>query len=321
MDEFDLIARHFDWPARRPEVALAVGDDAALIDLAVGGRLTVATDMLIAGRHFPLDTSPEAIAHKALAVNLSDLAAMGAEPLGFTLALGLPEGISDDWLARFAAGLRAGSERWGCDLVGGDTVGATTLTVSVTVFGRLPAGQAITRDGSRAGDRLAVTGAIGDAALGLVVAMDPDAVPAGVDAAGREALRRRLDFPEPRLAVGQALLGAASAGLDCSDGLLQDIGHLLESGGLAAEIDLAALPLSPAARDWLAERPGDIDRLITGGDDYELIVALPEEVEVDPELGLTVIGRLVAGPAGQIRERHGRALPARRGYSHFSGED
>ena len=320
MDEFDLIARYFDWPARRPEVALAVGDDAAVIDPPADARLVVTTDMLVAGRHFPLDTSPEAVAHKALAVNLSDLAAMGAEPLGFTLSLGLPE-TDADWLSRFSSGLRRVAERWGCDLVGGDTVGSGVLTLSVTAFGTLPAGKILARGGARPGDRLAVTGCIGDAALGLTVVQDPTAVPEALGAAARDYLRGRLDRPEPRLAAGRALLGAASAGLDCSDGLLQDVGHLLDASGLGAEIDLSAVPLSPAARDWLDARPEDIDRLITGGDDYELIVALPEGAEVDPDLGLTMIGRLVEGPVGGIRERRGRALPTRRGYTHFPSED
>ena len=317
MDEFDLIARYFDWPARRPENALAVGDDAALIDPPAGSRLSVATDMLVAGRHFPLDTAPESVAHKALAVNLSDLAAMGAEPLGFTLSLGLPADTDADWLSRFSGGLRRLAERWDCDLIGGDTVSAETLTLSVTVIGRLPAGQALTRAGARAGDRLAVSGTIGDAALGLAVAMQPDAVPSGVTSADRDALRQRLDFPVPRLSLGRALLGAATAGLDCSDGLLQDIGHLLDASGLAAVIDLSAVPLSPMARAWLAERPADIDRLITGGDDYELIVALPPAVDANRFPDLTVIGELVEGPVGEIRERHDRALPTRRGYQHF----
>ncbi|MGM0517388.1 MAG: thiamine-phosphate kinase [Pseudomonadota bacterium] len=321
MDEFDLIARHFDWPATRAEVALAVGDDAALIDPPAGSRLTVATDMLVAGRHFPLDTPPEAVAHKALAVNLSDLAAMGAEPLGFTLSLALPADTDPDWLDRFSAGLRESAGRWGCDLVGGDTVGADTLTLSVTVLGLLPAGQALTRGGARAGDRLAVTGHIGDAVLGLSVALDPGSVPAGVDASAREALRRRLDFPEPRIAAGRALLGTATAALDCSDGLLQDIGHLLDASGLAAEIDLSAVPVSPAARQWLAARPEDLEGLVTGGDDYELIVALPSDVDPARFPELTVIGRLTQGPVGEICERHRRALPARRGYTHFPGEE
>jgi len=321
MDEFDLIARHFDWPAHRPEVALAVGDDAALIDPPAGSRLTVATDMLVAGRHFPFDTPPEAVAHKALAVNLSDLAAMGAEPLAFTLSLGLPRDTETDWLARFSGGMRRLAERSGCDLIGGDTVGADTLTLSVTVIGRLPAGQALTRAGARAGDRLAVSGHIGDASLGLAVVMQPDTVPAGIEPAGREALRRRLDLPEPRLSLGRSLLGEASAGLDCSDGLLQDIGHLLDASGLAATIDLSAVPLSSTARAWLAARPGDLERLVTGGDDYELIVALPPGIDVSRFPELTVIGELVDGPVGEIRERHGRALPTRRGYQHFENAE
>ncbi len=315
VDEFDLIARHFDWPARHPEVSLAVGDDAALLDPPPGTRLAVSTDMLIAGRHFPLDTAPEAIAHRALAVNLSDLAAMGASPLGFTLSLGLPQ-TDADWLARFASQLRTGAERWGCDLIGGDTVGSPVLTLSVTVIGSLPAGKALTRGGARAGDRLAVTGHIGDAALGLALALGEESLPV-LSPSAAAYLRERLDYPEPRLATGRALLPHASAALDCSDGLLQDIGHLLASSDLAAEIDIDAIPVSPAAAEWLEARPADWTRLVTGGDDYELIVALPPEVEIDPVWGLTVIGRLVDGPTGEIRDRQARTLPQRRGYTHF----
>ncbi|MDG4867390.1 thiamine-phosphate kinase [Guyparkeria sp. 1SP6A2] len=315
VDEFDLIARHFDWPARHSEVSVAVGDDAALLDPKPGTRLAVSTDMLIAGRHFPLDTSPEAIAHRALAVNLSDLAAMGATPLGFTLSLGLPQ-TQADWLTRFAAQLRTGAERWGCDLIGGDTVGSPVLTISVTVIGSLPTGKALTRGGGKPGDRLAVTGSIGDAALGLVLALGEESHPV-LSPSAAAFLRERLDYPEPRLSTGRALLPHASAALDCSDGLLQDIGHLLAASDLAAEIDIDALPVSPAAAEWLEARPADWTRLVTGGDDYELIVALPPEVEIDPAWGLTVIGRLIDGPVGEIREARGRALPERRGYTHF----
>ena len=322
-DEFDLIRRHFDWVPARSEVALGVGDDAALLDVPVGHQLVITTDMLIAGRHFPESTAPEAVAHKALAVNLSDLAAMGASPLAFTLSLGLPS-TDESWLARFSAGLRAAAARWGCDLVGGDTVSAAQLSFSITAFGAVPAGAAIRRGGARAGDRVAVTGTIGDAALGLSLALaegnDPGEAPAALCSEERAYLVERLDRPEPRLAAGRGLRDHASAGLDISDGLLQDLGHLLAASGLAAEIDLDAIPLSGAARRWLSERPDDLDRLITGGDDYELVVALPADVPLDPAWDLTVIGRLTdEWPSGEIRERAGRPLPARRGYNHFSG--
>lgn len=316
MQEFDLIHRYFDWPARHREVSLAVGDDAAILTPPPGEQLVVATDMLVAGRHFPEATAADAVAHKALAVNLSDLAAMGATPLGFTLSLGLP-GTDEAWLECFSTGLRAAADRWGCDLVGGDTVRAPQLTLSITAFGSIARGTAIRRDGARAGDRLAVTGTVGDAALGLVVAGQPDQVPSGLPEADRAHLLDRLDRPEPRLATGQALCGQA-AGLDISDGLLQDLGHLLDASGLSAEIDLDAVPLSPAARRWLDVRPADIDRVLGGGDDYELLLALPRGLALEPAWDLTVIGRLdEAGPVGTVRERAGRSLPGRRGYNHF----
>lgn len=316
-DEFDLIRRYFDWAPARAEVALGVGDDAALIDPPAGHQLAIGTDMLIAGRHFPETTAPEAVAHKALAVNLSDLAAMGASPLGFTLSLGLP-GSDESWLSRFSGALREAAARWGCDLIGGDTVGAPRLTLSITAFGAVPVGKAIRRGGAHAGDRIAVTGTIGDAALGLLLALGETEAPSTQSEADRAYLLDRLDRPEPRLGTGQALRDRATAGLDVSDGLLQDLGHMLTASGLAAELDLDAIPLSAAARRWLDERPADIDRLVAGGDDYELVVALPPGIPLDPAWGLTVIGRLTdEWPAGELRERVGRSLPGQRGYNHF----
>jgi len=318
-DEFDLIRRYFDWAPRQPGVALGVGDDAALIEPPSGTQLVVSTDMLIAERHFPRSTPPEAVAHKALAVNLSDLAAMGASPLAFTLSIGLAS-TDERWLERFSSGLREAAGRWGCDLVGGDTVAAPRLTLSVAAFGFLPAGSAIRRGGAAAGDRVAVTGTIGDAALGLMLALGEVEAPSALTADDRAYLLERLNRPEPRLSAGQALREAASAGLDVSDGLLQDLGHLLAASELAAEIDLDALPLSPAARRWLSERPADLERLVGGGDDYELVLALPADVALDPSWGVTVIGRLVDdGLPGEIRERAGRPLSGPRGYNHFRG--
>lgn len=316
-DEFDLIYRYFDWPPGQPEVALAVGDDAAILQPLPGQQLVVGTDMLIAGRHFPESARPEVVAHKALAVNLSDLAAMGAVPLAFTLSLGLPSS-DKSWLERFSRELQHAARHWGCDLVGGDTVRAPQLTLSITAFGVVPIGEALRRGGAGAGDRLAVTGTIGDAALGLALALDEEGGPSGLSDTDRAYLLDRLERPQPRLATGQALRRQASAGLDVSDGLLQDLGHLLVASGLAAEIDLDAIPLSVAAGRWLDARPGDLERLIAGGDDYELIVALPAECPIDPAWGLTVIGRLTDDwPVGDIRERRGRPLPGQRGYNHF----
>ena len=320
-DEFDLIRRHFDWAPARSEVALGVGDDAALIDPPAGHQLAIGTDMLIAGRHFPDATPPEAVAHKALAVNLSDLAAMGAVPLAFTLSLGLPD-VESAWLERFSRGLRQAADSWGCDLIGGDTVGAPRLTLSITAFGAVPAGKALRRRGARIGDRIAVTGTIGDAALGLLLALGQVDAPSTLVDGDGDYLRARLDRPEPRLTTGQALRDRASAGLDVSDGLLQDLGHLLTASGLAAEIDLDAIPLSGAARRWLGGRPQDLGRLISGGDDYELVVALPPALALDPAWGLTVIGRLTdQWTVGEIREQSGRPLPGQRGYNHFQGSD
>ena len=272
-------------------------------------------DTLVAGVHFPADTAPAAIGHKALAVNLSDLAAMGAEPAWFTLALTLPEADAD-WLADFARGMFRLADDYGVQLVGGDVTHGP-LSVTVQAHGLLPRGSALRRSGAAAGDRIYVTGTLGDAGLAL---RQGGQAPA--------ALRQRLDYPSPRMESGQALLGLASAVIDISDGLLADLGHLLEVAGLGAEIRVDALPRS--AGFLAAAGPADIDPIyydipLTAGDDYELCFTVPPErcPEVEARLAAlpgncTPVGVVEAEPGIRCRLADGGTWDAAGdGYQHF----
>ncbi len=315
--EFDLIRRHFDRSPRHSD--LAVGDDAALLSSAAGMQLAVSTDMLVSGTHFFPDTDAEALGWKTLAVNLSDLAAMGAVPRWATLAIALPA-ADEDWIAAFSRGFFACAEAFEVDIVGGDTTRGP-LTLSVTIIGEVPRGEAVTRAGGRAGDDVWVSGQPGLAALGLE-ALHGDATLTG-DGAARclEALHR----PEPRLALGQALRGLATAMLDVSDGLLGDLGHILERSTVGAVIELDALPLA-ALLDTGASAALARRCLLGGGDDYELLFAAPPTARdavaaIGQGLGLALhrIGRLDENP-GQLmlREADGRLHPgATSGYDHF----
>ncbi len=315
--EFDLIRRHFTRATRHTD--LAVGDDAALLRAALGTQLAVTTDMLVAGTHFFTDTAPEDLGWKTLAVNVSDLAAMGARPRWAFLALALPT-ADEAWIAALARGFFACADAHDIDLAGGDTTRGP-LTLSVTLLGEVPRGEAITRGGARPGDDLWVSGQPGRAALGLA-ALKGEAV---LSAAGRATCIAALQRPHPRVALGIALRGLASAMLDVSDGLLGDLGHILEASRTGALIDVAALPLAEllatGADPALARRC-----LLGGGDDYELLFASPAARRAEVEalaarLGLALhrIGELSAEP-GQLwlREPDGtlvRATPA--GYDHF----
>lgn len=331
LDEFGLIRRHFQRPSRAlpATVALGIGDDAALLVPPPGESLAVTSDTLVAGRHFPDDATPYDIGWKSLAVNLSDLAAMGATPLGVTLALTLP--VADDaWLAAFAEGFFSLADAHGVPLVGGDTTRGP-LSITVTALGSVPAAQALRRDGARAGDLVCVSGHVGDAGLGLALALGHDAAaPGDLPPLHRSHALARLHRPTPRLAAGLALRGLASAAMDVSDGLAQDLGHLLAaSGGLGAELALAQLPLSPALH-FLAGESGVLQRqalswALSAGDDYELLFTLPSGRESELhalatrlELPLTVIGRITPD-AGLRLTWQGRPwehdLPG--GYNHF----
>ncbi|TDU32277.1 thiamine-phosphate kinase [Panacagrimonas perspica] len=311
MDEFQLIQRYFAALTSSAEgVRIGIGDDAALLTLDAGQELVVTTDTLVAGRHFPLDTAPYDIGWKSLAVNLSDLAAMGAEPRWFTLALTLGK-ADESWLAEFVRGLRDLADRHRVALVGGDTTRGPS-SITVTAMGQVPFAKALRRDLGRAGDLVCVTGTLGDAALALKL---------GANAG--ESLRGRLDRPEPRVAAGLRLRGLASAAIDLSDGLAGDLSHILRASGVGADIDASQLPASPE----FLQRVGDVDtsRLalqVQGGDDYELCVCLPPGHLAGARAGLdvplTVIGCLSPVPGLRFVDASGAtiAVPPH-GYRHF----
>jgi thiamine-monophosphate kinase len=301
---FDIIRRHFYRPARR--ALLGVGDDAALLAPAPGAQLAVSTDLLLEGRHFPRGTEPWALGHKALAVNLSDLAAMGATPRWATLALALPA-PEDDWLAAFAAGFYALAERFGVELVGGDTTRGP-LALCVTILGEVPAGQALLRSGAREGDDVWVSGELGGAALAL---MQPD----------DKAAARRLHEPEPRVALGERLRGLATSAIDVSDGFAQDLGHILERSGVGARIDYDNLPKHRIADVALERRC-----VLAGGDDYELVFTAPpaararlEGLQADLGLALSRVGAITPHDAGlRVLDESGAPLELARGFDHFA---
>jgi thiamine-monophosphate kinase len=276
LDEFALIERYFARPARRAssraDVRLGIGDDAAVTRMAPGHDLVVATDALVEGVHFPRGSSARSIGHRCLAVNLSDLAAMAAEPLWATLSLSLPR-ADGQWLAEFSRGLFALADAFDTALIGGDTVRGP-LGMSVTVLGRVRPGRFVPRDGARPGDGIWVTGHPGDATAGRLLLGRPAAV------RGAAALTRRFLYPLPRVREGAALAGLATAMIDVSDGLHEDAGKLLAASGCGADLDAGALPLSPPLRAFAGEA-GARQFALTGGDDYELLFTVPAARERD----------------------------------------
>ena len=319
--EFALIARYFTRPSRRvAAVDLGVGDDCALLRAAPGMHLAVSTDMLVEGRHFLPTVAPERLGHKALAVNLSDLAACGAQPLAFTLALALPR-ADDSFLAPFSQGLLALADEHGIELVGGDTT-AGPLNICITVFGQVPPGQALLRNGAQAGDEIWVSGVLGDARLALEVFR-------GRVALGGESFeqaRRAMELPQPRVALGLALRGLASAAIDLSDGLLGDLGHVLQRSGVAAVVNVDALPRSAV----LAAQPRALQHecLLAGGDDYELLFTAPAHQQAalraaadSAGVAVTRVGDVVAAatPSRRVVDGQGRPVAAPwRGFDHFA---
>ena len=319
MGEFDLIARYFTRPARRSP--LGVGDDCALLQPAPGMQLAVSTDLLVEGRHFLPAADPHSLGHKSLAVNLSDLAACAAQPLAFTLSLALPR-VDEAWLAAFSAGLFALADTHDCELVGGDTT-AGPLTIGITVFGEVPAGQALLRSGARPGDALWVSGTLGDARLALEALRGTIALPADVLAAARD----RLDRPTPRVELGLALRGIASSAIDISDGLLGDVGHVLERSGVGAIVDADCAPqLLAALRAGVQLPMARVQECVfAGGDDYELaftaaparaaeVLAAAQQARVP----VTRIGTITAEPGLRVRDAQGRTLAREfAGFDHF----
>ena len=319
LGEFDLIARYFTRTPRR--AVLGIGDDCALLaPLPAGQQLAVSCDMLVEGRHFLATVAPERLGHKALAVNLSDLAACGAEPIGFTLALALPR-VDEVFLEGFARGLFALADAQGIELVGGDTT-AGPLNICIAVFGAVPAGQALLRSGARAGDGLWVSGTLGDARLALEVFRG------SVSLAGEafEAVRARMECPEPRVALGLALRGIATSAIDLSDGLVGDLGHVLARSGVGATLNADALPRSAVLA--AQARALQYECGLAGGDDYELLftAAAGSEREVRAAadhagVAVTRIGTVDTEPGLRLTDANGAALAGRfAAFDHFLTE-
>jgi thiamine-monophosphate kinase len=314
--EFGLIARHFAPLAG--EGSLGLGDDAALLDPPPGRTLVLAADAMVAGVHFLPDDPPDSIARKLLRVNLSDLAAMGAVPLAYLVTTAFPRGVTQDWVADFAAGLAADQAEFAVALLGGDTVVTDgPASFSLTILGHVAPGTALRRAGARVGDDCWVSGSIGDGALGLLALtgrLAPDAV-----------LADRYRLPRPRLALGQRLVGLARAAMDVSDGLVQDFGHLARAAGCGVEIRAAAVPLSAPARAALGADPGLLARILTGGDDYELAFAAgaadAEGIRAAGRaagVAVTRIGRFVTGEGVRVLDEAGETLALQgSGWSHF----
>ena len=319
--EFALIDRHFRRPARNPRVRVGIGDDAAVLVPDPGMDLAVSVDMLVEGRHFFAGTDPERLGHKALAVNLSDMAAMGAAPRYALLAGALPD-ADDAWIDAFMRGFRALAERFGVDLVGGDTTRGPR-NLCVTIIGELPAGTALTRGGAQPGDDVWVSGALGGAALAVralrgEVTLRPDEL---------YAARERLERPEPRVGLGCALRGVASAALDVSDGLAGDLAHILAASRCGARVDLARVPADAAVAARLAgpERAVAMQCLLGGGDDYELCftapaTAVPAVGDAARAAGVacTRVGTVVEGTGLVVLDEAGVPLPPLPGYDHFA---
>ena len=316
-DEFAFIDRLMRPLAAGMPAALDLADDAAVLEPPEGRELVLTKDALVAGVHFLPDDPADLVAAKLLRVNLSDLAAMGAEPLGYLLLLAKPREIADDWLEAFSRGLARDQERFGLALMGGDTVSTPgPLTLSLTALGTVPRGRALLRRGARVGDDLWVSGTLGEAAIGLRILRglalpDEDALP----------FIARYRMPEPRIALGLRLRGLAHAVIDVSDGLVADAGHLAHASGAAVVIEAPALPVSARAR----RVPGAMDCALAGGDDYELLFsadpgARGRIAELAAELGLplTRIGRIEEGEGVQVRDEKGRPVTIQRpGWRHF----
>jgi thiamine-monophosphate kinase len=321
--EDSLIARYFRPLATDPG-AFNLGDDAAILK-ASGDDLVVTTDAIVEGVHFLADDPPDTVARKALRVNLSDLAAKGATPAGFVLTLAL-RAADDAWLTPFARGLGSDAGLFDCPLLGGDTVSTPgPLTISITAFGRVPAGRMVHRSGAKPGDRVVVTGTIGDAALGLDI-LKGGAAAALADTGAKAMLIGRYRVPQPRSALAKAVRDHAHAAMDVSDGLAGDLAKLCGVSGVSAVIDAPSIPLSAAAAALLTRGTIGVDAIVSGGDDYEILCTIPEDrfeafVQAAGQAGVAVtsIGMVVAGSSvPRFLDGEGReiALP-RLSYSHF----
>ena len=313
MTEFDLIARYFTRPPKR--AVLGVGDDCALLEPGLGMQLAISSDMLVEGRHFFANVNPAALGHKALAVNLSDLAACGATPVAFTLALALPR-IDDAWLQGFSRGLLALADLHGCELIGGDTTQGP-LNICITVFGEVPRGQALLRSGAQVGDDIYVSGTLGDARLALEALQGHIELPPDVLA----QTRRRLELPTPRVALGTALRGVATSAIDISDGLAGDLGHILKASGVGARVNTEVTINLVAACTRIHWATGIFDgqkqlkTVFSGGDDYELAFTAPhsarqavQAASTSSQTPVTRIGQIEQAPGLRLVDGHGQPV-------------
>ena len=328
--EFDLIARYFDWPAQSSSVALGVGDDAALTDLSPNHSLVVSVDTLVSGVHYPVDANIEDVAYKALAVNISDIAAMGAEPKWFTLALTLPE-YDEAWLQSFSQGLKTAATEYGVDLIGGDTTRGPQ-TLSIQIMGEVVTGKALKRSAAKAGDILFTTSALGDGAAGLAVHFESDDLLVKSQSShseiseqalndARDYCLSQLNRPTARLIESRIIRHYANACIDVSDGLLQDLSHILKASKLGAELDTDIIPLSKQSKLLFGDDKA-LSYALSGGDDYELLFSVPEALceKLQDDMsahGLSChrIGQLNA-QTGIIQDQHGHSLTAS-GFQHF----
>ncbi len=321
LGEFERIERFFAPLAGQG--GLGLRDDVALIEGPPGEDYVVTTDTIVESVHFMSDDQPGDVAQKLLRVNLSDLAAKGAVPVGYLLALSLPRRCDEAWLGRFAAGLGADQRRYGIDLLGGDSTATDgPISLTVTAIGKVPVGRAILRSGARPGDVVYVSGTLGDAALGLALRQGkyPE-----LGSADRDFLLQRYRLPQPRLALGRRLIGLARAMLDVSDGLVADLGHLCTTSETGATIEAAKLPLSKAARAILAPHPEQLSAALSGGDDYELLFAADAStgseiavIATDLRLEITAIGRITEESGVRVVDEQGAPIAiAVGGYRHF----
>ena len=324
MTEFDLIARYFTRPAK--QAAVGVGDDCALVNPSPGMQLAISSDMLVEGRHFFSDVSPYSLGHKALAVNLSDLAACGATPVAFTLALALPS-IDETWLQEFSRGLWALADSHGCELIGGDTTQGP-LNICITVFGEVPRGLALLRSGAQVGDDIYVSGTLGDARLALDALQGKIDLPTEVLAQAR----LRLEQPTPRVALGKALRGVATSAIDISDGLAGDLGHILKASGVGAQVDVEVTMNLIAARAYIHwskavfDTQKQLQMAFSGGDDYELAFTAPpaarqtvQAAAASSQTPVTRIGVIESEPGLRLVDAQGQLIPARfASFDHFA---
>ncbi|WP_347453369.1 thiamine-phosphate kinase [Acinetobacter thermotolerans] len=305
MAEFSIIDTYFNRPTSA-SVDLGVGDDSALLTPPPQQQLVICADTLVAGRHFPLDTNPHAIGWKSVAVNLSDLAAMGATPHSILLALSLPQ-IDHDWLKAFSQGLYDCCDQFGVSLIGGDTTQSPHLTITVTALGWLETGKAVPRTGAKVGDLICVSGTIGDAAFALQNLGHP--------------LQKRLDYPTPRCQLGTTLKGLANSMIDVSDGLAQDLGHILKGSDVGATLELEKLPLSPALQDLNHEKQWQY--ALAGGDDYELCFTISPQhyaqlLEQQPDINITRIGTITENKTLSFQYYGDEVMLNLNGYQHFA---